>query len=57
MEAYFNDFQKTFLAENPCDCNQFRPKKMATSVNALNHFHKSGRYQRSDIKDNTQDTS
>ena len=24
MDVYSNDFQKSFLAKNPCDCNQIR---------------------------------
>ena len=39
MDAYSNDFQKIFLARNPCDCNQIRSNQIAASVNALNHFH------------------
>ena len=46
MDAYYNDFQRTFLAKNPCDCNQIRSNQIAASINALNHF-----INRKDIKD------
>ena len=39
IEAYSNNFEKMFLAENPCNCNQIRSNQTAPSVNALNHFH------------------
>ena len=39
MDAYSNDFQKIFLAKNPCYCNQIRQNQIAASVNTLNHFH------------------
>ena len=39
MDAYSNDFQKTFLAKNPCDWIQIRSNQIAASVNVLNHFH------------------
>ena len=38
MDAYSNDFQKIFLAKNPCDCNQIKSNQIAVSANALNHF-------------------
>ena len=38
MDAYSNDFQKIFLAKNPCDCNQIKSNQIAVSVNALNYF-------------------
>ena len=39
IDAYSNDFQKSFLAKNPCDWNQIRSNQVTASVNALNHFH------------------
>ena len=39
MDAYSKNFQKPFLAKNPCDCNQIRSNKIVASVTALNHFH------------------
>ena len=39
IDAYSNDFQKMFLAKNPCDCNQIRSNQIVASVNAQNHFH------------------
>ena len=38
IDAYSNDFQKNFLAKNPCDC-QIRSNQLAASVNVMNHFH------------------
>ena len=39
MDACFSDFEKMFLAKNPCDCNQMRSNQIAANTNALNHFH------------------
>ena len=38
MDAYSNDFQEIFLANNPSDF-QINSNQMAASVNAMNHFH------------------
>ena len=38
-DTYSNDFQKFFLAKNPCDRNQIRSDEIVASVNALNHFY------------------
>ena len=38
MDAYPNDFEKIFLAKNPCDCSKIRSNQRAASVNDLNHF-------------------
>ena len=37
-DAYFNDFQKIFLAKNPLDC-QISLNQIVASVNTMNHFH------------------
>ena len=29
MDAYSNDFQKMFLAKNPCDCQEIRSNQIA----------------------------
>ena len=39
MDAYSNNFQKIFLAKNPCDCKQIRSNQAAASANALTHVH------------------
>ena len=39
MDAYSNDFQKIFIAKNPCDCNQIKSNQISASANAQNHFH------------------
>ena len=39
MDACSNDFEKIFLAQNPCDCNQMKSNQIAANINALNHFH------------------
>ena len=38
MSTYSNDFQKIFLAKNPCDSKQIRSNQITAGVNALNHF-------------------
>ena len=38
INVYSNNFQKTFQAKNPCDCNQIRSNHRVGSVNALNYF-------------------
>ena len=43
MNAYSNDFQRHFLAKNPCDCNQIRPDQIAEAFSFLIY--------RKDIKD------
>ena len=55
MDAYSNNFQKIFLAKNPCDCKQIRSNQAAASANALTMFIfvKLKRFQISDIKDNS----
>ena len=35
MEAYSNNFQRHFLAKNPCDCNQIRPDQIAEPFSFL----------------------
>ena len=39
MDAYANNFEKKFIAKNPCNCNQIRSNQIPANVNALNHFH------------------
>ena len=39
MDAYSNDFQKTFLAKNRCDSKQIISNQIVASVNILNDFH------------------
>ena len=48
MDAYSNDFQKTFLAKNRWDC-QIRSNQIVASVNAMKHFNFF--INRKDIKD------
>ena len=38
MDAYPSDFEKIFLAKNPCDCSKIRTNQIAASVHDLNHF-------------------
>ena len=39
MDACSNNFEKMFLARNPCECNQMRSNQIAANINTLNHFH------------------
>ena len=48
IDAYSDDFEKIFLAKNPCDCNQIRSNQISISANVLNHFF----FQSKVIKDN-----
>ena len=39
MDAYYNAFQKIFMAKNQRDSKQIKSNHIAGSVNAQNHFH------------------